>query len=206
MSQPGYTGASPNAWTFTTANIATANGIKTSIATAASAQNYTGAALNGSTKTPSPDGKSGWAQWPTATASSAAGSYVAGSKIVFSGTYKGQAVTRNATVVGADGNATFVADGPMDGACTGIAVEAQTNTSGSWTFGWADLECPRRGYDAQQEPFHGARGGSAGNVGFYRTNGEADILPCVAGEQHRGVLIPRIRTSTTTATPITVYE
>lgn len=205
MSQPGYIGASPNAWTFVTANIADADAIKTTIATAATAQTYTGAALNGAALTPSPDGKSGWAQWPSATASSSAGSYTNGSTVVFIGTYKGVTVTRTATVSGTDGNATFVADGPLDGAVTSVAVGAQANTSGAWTFGWVDLECPRRSFNAQQEPFHCVRGGSAANVGFYRTNGEADILPCTAGEKHT-VLIPRIRTSTTAATPITLYE
>jgi hypothetical protein len=205
MSQPGYTGTPPNAWTFVTANIAVANSIKTSIATATADINYTGATLNGANKTPTPDGKSGWSQWPTATASNSAGVFTAGSIIRFTSTYKGVVVVRSATVVGTDGNATFVADGPVDGPVTNIFVPAQTTTGGTWTFGFADLECVRRSYDAQQEPFREVRGGTAANIGFYRANGEADILPCTVGEHHR-TLINRIRTSTTTSTPITLYE
>jgi hypothetical protein len=199
---------SPDAVTFTAANIPQLNGIKTSIATAASVATYTGAALNGASATPLPDSKTGFAQWPAATASSSAGSYVDGSTIVFTGTYHGAAVTRTATVVGTGGNATFIADGPVDGAITSIVVAAQTNTSGAWTFGFVDLECPVTSIGDgkfKRRPWTKARGSTAANIGFYRKSGAADYLPCIAGESH-SVEISRLKTSTTTVTLVTLYE
>jgi hypothetical protein len=205
MASIGYIGASVRGVTFTVANIADLDAIKTTIATAASSQAYTGAALNGASTTPLPDSKTGYAQWPCATASSSAGSYVNGSTIIFTATYKGVAVTRTATVSGTDGGAKFVADGPVDGAVTNVVVGAQTNTSGAWTFGFCDLECVRRGASAQQEPWRNERGGSAGNIGYYDNGGTTQILPCIEGEHH-GVQIARLNTDTTTVTSITLYE
>lgn len=118
-----------------------ANGIKTSIATVAAAVTYSGAALNGGlvtagTATPAPNSHTGLAMVPSATASSSAGSYVAGSRIRFIGKWgTNPRAERVATVVGTDGNATFLADGPLE-TVVEIQVEAQANTSGAWTFGF----------------------------------------------------------------------
>lgn len=191
--------------TFTVANIADPDSIKASIATAATAQSYSGAALNGASKKPLPDSKTGFAQWPTATASNSAGSYVNGSKIVFTSTYKGYPVVRTATVVGANGNATFVADGPVDGDVTLIAVGAQANAAGAWTFGFADLECPSRSSDKVLEPWRHARGTGAGNIGVVNLDGSAEVLPCLDGEHH-STEIYRLKTSTTTVTSVTLYQ
>ena len=199
---------SPDVVTFTAANIPQLNGIKTTIATAASVATYTGAALNGASTTPLPDSKTGFAQWPAATATSSAGSYVDASTVVFTGTYHGVAVTRTATVVGTGGNATFIADGPVDGAITSIVVGAQVNTSGAWTFGFVDLECPVRsiGDDKfRRLPWQRVRGSTAANIGFVRNSGVADYVPCIAGEQHP-MEITRLKTSTTTVTLVTLYR
>lgn len=204
MASPLSSGPAPDAYTFTTANIADLDAIKTSIATAATAQTYSGAALNGASTTPYPDSKTGFAQWPAATASSHAGSYVNGSTVVFTGTYLGETVTRTATVSGTGGGATFIADGPIDGPVTSVVVDAQADTGGAWTFGFVDLCCRRR--NNRNEPWREVRcGGVAGDVGFVRPNGAADVLPCTVGEHH-SVLILRLKTSTTTATSITLYE
>ena len=199
---------SPNAVTFTAANIPVLNSIKTSIATAATAATYTGAALNGASKKPLPDSKTGYAQWPAATASSSAGSYVAASTIVFTGTYKGATVTRTATVSGTDGNATFIADGPLDGDVTSIVVGAQVNTSGAWTFGFVDLQCPMLPYGDGQyraKPWKRCRGSTAANIGYVSNAGNSEYVPCIAGEQH-AIEIHRLKTSTTTVTLVTLYE
>ena len=200
--------ASPNAVTFTSANIPQLNGIKTSIATAATIATYTGAAINGASATPLPDSKTGYAQWPSATASSSAGSYVDASTVVFTGTYKGAAVTRTATVVGTGGNTTFVADGPVDGAVTKIVVGAQVNTSGAWTFGFVDLQCPMLPCGDGQyraKPWKRCRGSTAANIGYVSNAGNAEYVPCIAGEQH-AIEIHRLKTSTTTVTLVTLYE
>lgn len=195
--------SSPRPANFVTANIVSANAIKTSIATAASIQTYTGGALNGAHLTPYPDSKTGYAQWPTATASSSAGSYINGSTIVFTGTYNGVVTTRTATVVGTDGNAVFMADGPLDGAVTSIVVGAQTNTGGAWTFGWDDLQCPYR--INKLEAWREVRAGSSANIAVVLPDGSVEVLPCVPGE-HQPIMVHRIRRALTTATPITLYE
>jgi len=207
MASPLSSAPSPKPRTFSSA-IAVLNSIKASIATAATVQTYTGAALDGASASPLPGGKTGFAQWPAATASSSAGSYINASTVVFTGTYKGVAVTRTATVSGTGGNATFIADGPVDGAVTKIVVGAQSNTSGAWTFGFVDLECRKilvDGTTYRSEPWRQVRGGSVGNVGIVLLDDTAEILPCIEGEVHP-VLISRLKTSTTTCTTITLYE
>jgi hypothetical protein len=203
---PDFT--SPNVVTFTAANVPQLNGIKTSIATAATVQTYTGAALNGASATPLPDSKTGYAQWPAATATSSAGAYANGSTIVFTGTYHGATVMRTATVSGTGGNATFIADGPVDGAITSIVVGAQASTAGAWTFGFVDLECPVIGIGDgkfKKRPWRRCRGSTAANIGFVRNDGTADYVPCIAGEQHPFEMV-RLKTSTTTVTLVTLYE
>lgn len=198
--------SSPRAVTFTSNAIAVANSIKTTIATATANINYTGATLNGASTTPYPDSKTGYAQWPTATASSATGAFTLNSVIRFTSTYKGAAVIRNLTVASADGNATWIADGPVDGPVTNIYVPAQATTGGTWTFGFADLECRNRtGLQKDACPWEECRGSTAANIGYVDLEGVAQILPCIAGEHHM-VQIYRLKTSTTTTALVTLYE
>lgn len=124
-------------------DLADDNGIKTSIATAATQQTYT--SFNGSSTV----GKTGmqFASWPTVKASSATASYVAGSSIVFTGTYQGATKQRTALLTSADGGETVVADGPLDhGSITSIVVAAQVDTAGALEFGWKDIAPKLAGY------------------------------------------------------------
>jgi hypothetical protein len=201
--KPNDTGASPKAPTFTTANVVGTNAIMTSIATAATAQSYTDAELNGAKLIPAPDSKTGYAQYPTATLSASAGSYVNGSLITVTGTYLGAVTVSTITVVGTGGGVTLVGDKPLDGAVTAVNTAAQHDTSGALTVGWADLLCPYR--NGKLEPWREVRAGSSGNIGVIYPGDVADILPSDQGERHT-VLIPRIKTSTTTCTSFTLYE
>lgn len=114
------------------------NGIKTSVASATTAQSYIGGALNGTNVCGA--GFAGLISWPTVKASSTVGAFVAGSAIVFTGTYDGVPTTRTALLTSADGNETIKADGPLDiGSVTLIAVAAQADTDGTLEFGWSDV-------------------------------------------------------------------
>jgi hypothetical protein len=179
-----------------------ADGIKQSIATAATAASYSGVALNGAyaaagIATPAPGGQTGLAQWPVATASSSAGSYINATEIVFTGTYGGAAVTRTATVVGTDGGTSFIADGPLE-TCTQIDVEAQQNTSGAWTFGFTDLGPAKKPERPGTPYFSGMRAGTTANVAVAYSGGYTDVIPAVAGE-YLPVMPERIVGATTTA-------
>lgn len=206
------------AMTFAAADLKDDDGIKTTIATAATAQSYSGAALNGTTVAanvayPRPaatdwddaTGRQGVVSWPSATASSNAGSYVDASTVTFTGTYNGEAVTRTATVSGTDGGATYVADGPMD-TVTQIDVEPQVNTGGAWTFGWSGLGPEKRQTD-------GAGTGSYrlwtvlaredGNLHTADFRGEDDTTPLLDGNAHFAHVT---RIYADTAIQITIYE
>lgn len=174
----GSTSASHRSISLTRSSVLAANAIKTSIATAVTSQTYNGAALNGSSvtnniATPSPSGQVKVAQYPIAVASSSAGSYVASSLITFTGIYGGVSVVRTATVVGTGGNATFIADGPLD-SCSSITVAAQANTSGAWTFGWDDIACP--GPDSLPTPFRWIAATSTGNAKITCGDGNIDTV------------------------------
>ena len=159
--------------TIITAEIADPDAIKTSIATVAAAVSYTGVALNGADANPGPatptpshtdNVVTDVPQYPTATASSSAGSYVDGSEVVFTGTYGGAAKSRTATVVGTDGNATFVADGPLDTVST-VAVDAQADTD----HGQADS-------DAGAQEAHGVLGGLRRDGGAHVLEGGKECM------------------------------
>lgn len=208
--QTGSISPSSRVLPLTASSVLAATGIKTAIATAASIATYTGAAINGTTvtanvATPSPSGLSGVAQYPIAVASSSAGSYVAGSTIVFTGTRNGAVATSTATVVGTGGNATFVGDNPLD-TCDTIVVAAQANTSGQWTFGWNDIACKVRG--GSLEPFRVLRPTSTGNVVVTCGSGHDATIPVVAGDADEVVDIIRVKFSSasTTVTTLKLYE
>lgn len=175
----GSTSSSHRCISLTRSSVLDATAIKTSIATAATAQSYTGAALNGSDvgsdhiARPAPSGHEHVAQYPIAVASNSAGSYVADSLITFTGTYGGVAVVRTATVVGTDGNATFIANGPLD-TCSQIDVAAQADTSGAFTFGWDDIACP--GPDSIVTPFRQLVATSTGAVRITCGDGHPDTI------------------------------
>lgn len=208
--QTGSISISPRLLPLVASTVLDADAIKTSIATSASGAIYAGAALNGATAsagiaTPAPSGLTGVAQYPIAVASSSAGSYTASSTIQFSGTFSGESVTRTATVVGANGNATFVADGPLD-TCTGITVAAQHDTSGAWTFGWNDIAC--KVINGQTQPYRVLRPLATGNVVITCGSGHDATVPVVSGGPDEFVDILRVKFSSaaTTVTTLNLYE
>jgi hypothetical protein len=177
-----------------------ADGIKASIATTASIATYSGAALDGAyaadgVATPVPNGHTDVDQYPVATASSSAGSYVNGSTIQFVGTYNGAAVTRTATVVGTGGAAEFIADGPIR-TVTSIIVAAQANTSGAWTFGFTDLAMPDIG--GVKYPFTFLRATGAGNIRVEHVGDYLETMAFAAAEHAEPLRLKRIIQTLTT--------
>ncbi len=204
--------ASPRPITLLVSEIADADAIKTTIATSSSAASYSGADLDGADANPGPayptPTNTGQVvtdvpQYPTATAASHASSYVDGSEVTFTGTYGGAAKTRTATVVGTDGNATFVADGPLD-SCSQVDVEAQADALGAWTFGWTDIgSWNDAGVDAPPRAVRGS--GADGFVKVGDTDGNTNLTPFIDGETQY-IAPHRIYASGTTVTYITLYR
>jgi hypothetical protein len=176
------------------------NGIKTSIATAATAQTYIGTTINGTStvgKAIATGSHSAFASWPTVTASSAAASYVAASAIVFTGRHGGVVTTRTARLTTANGNETVIADGPLDhGSITKIEVAAQVDTAGAFLFGWTGVG-PTKGYAWTLV----AR--EAGTIVVSHANGGDDTLVLPAHGQHLA-FVSRIYAAVTI--DVTVYE
>jgi hypothetical protein len=205
--------ASPRPITLLVSEIADADAIKTTIATSASAASYSGADLDGADANPGPayptPTNTGQVvtdvpQYPTATAASHASSYVDGSEITFTGTYGGEATTRTATVVGTDGNATFVADGPLD-MCSQIDVDAQADALGAWTFGWTDVGSWKETGGAIAPPRAVRGSGADGVIKVGDADGHTDLTPFIDGETQY-IEPHRIYASGTTVTYITLYR
>lgn len=182
------------------AKLKDADGLKTSVATAATAQSYTGGALNGTLDL---GGASDCASYPCFTSTSNAGSYVNGSAIVFVGTYAGAAVERTALITGTDGGQTeIVADGPLDvGSVTQIRVAAQVNTGGAFTFGFTGL-CPKKDRAGRNREWR-VVARAAGSVVVGYVNGGTDTLVMIASEVHP---VPVARIYATTGVAVTVLE
>lgn len=180
--------------TFTTAGeLADVDAIKTSIATAASVQTYT--TFNGTSTVGVTQPRI--VSWPSVTASSSAGSYVNGSTVSVTGTYGGESVTRTVTIVGTDGNATFIGDGPLDvGSVTSIVVAAQVNTSGAFQFGWSGV-----GPKKNKIWFLVAK--EAGNIVNVNMEGDTDTTALAAFGEHYS---PVVRVFATTTIDFTAYE
>ena len=202
--------SSPRPITLTTADILDVDAVKTTIATVASDVSYSGADLNGADvdgatyiATPTPStGVTDVPQYPIAVAASSAGSYVDGSTVVFTGTHGGETVQRTATVVGTDGGATFIADGPVD-TVSQIDVEAQADTSGAWTFGFTDIGYWRE--HSVDKCFRAIRANDAGSIHVQDEDGHGDVTPFAAGE-FQPIGCPRIIQATTTVTAFTIYR
>jgi hypothetical protein len=200
----------PAAWTKTiaAANLLDVDGFKTSIATAATAQSYSGGALNGASASAGP--AHGFAFIPSATLASNAGSYVPGSAVTFVGTYLGVATTRTGLIVGADGNETVLGDGPLDGPLTSIGVAAQVNTGGSFQFGWTDMlpagrGGPTPGFSAPKQiaPWLGLTPSTSGAVHVGYAGSRDDTIAGIAGT-HIEAAIQRIYANTAVAVTIFV--
>lgn len=212
----GSTEASPRTITLTATTTVDADAIKTSVSTVTATVSYTGNALNGASVNasyvaiPAPSGHTNVAQYPSVTSIAATGAYSAGSKVYFIGRYGetesyGSLVTRVATLVGTVGGATYTADGPLN-SCTTITVDPQTTTGGTFTFGWNDVACPRRG--GCLEPFRQLEPTATGVVVITCGSGDDDTMSVTAGDSNKVVDITRVKFSSATTTVATVrlYE
>lgn len=128
---------------FAVASLASATAIKTSIASATTAQSYSGAALNGAMVTanvalPLLGTFTGIAGYPSVTTTAQASAYTLNSTVVFTGLWRGVTTTRTATITSTGAAAAYIADGPLD-SVTQIDVAAQAATNGAFTFGWSGI-------------------------------------------------------------------
>lgn len=188
-------------FTFSNANqYLDTDGIKTSIATVAAAISYATAALNGAfvsggVARPAPNSHEGLAMIPSATASSSSGSYVNGSRVRFVGKWGSNPnCVRTATVVGTDGGATFLADGPLETVLE-ILVDAQVNTAGAWTFGFSGISAK------QGQRIVEFQGQGDGNLLLdYGAPHTIDTLPTAVGRSHRCSPLALLGTSTAICT------
>lgn len=186
--------------TFTTAGLLDADGIKTALATTTAAITYSGATLNGAyvtagVATPAPNGHTDVDQYPVITLSSSAGAYTNGAVVQYVGTYNGEAVTRTATIVGANGGASFIADGPMR-TVTSIICPAQASTAGSLTHGFTDLCRPI--IDGVKVAFNFLRATGAGNIAVKQVGGYSEVMAFAAAERAEPLNVERIVQATTT--------
>lgn len=178
--------SSNKSWTFSAA--ATPTSLKGTVATSASPVTYT---TGGSTLTLVTN------ELPrlvTATSASHAASYVDASVITITGTaFDDSAQTDTLTVAGTGGGATLTSTKYFK-TVTSIAVAAQADTGGAWTFGLSDTLCVL----GRQ-----IRAGTAGNLTMKFEDGTSDtVAGMVAGE--RLDIGPRSILGTSTLTSITV--
>jgi hypothetical protein len=171
--------------TFAAADLIDADAIKTSVATSTDAVAYTSGDFDGAAKTP--EGFAGFADVgaiPCVSSSSAAGAYTPGSTVTFTGPWRGETVTRVATLAEEDGNETAYADGPLDGAPTAIDVEAQADTDGAFTFGWGGVApLYTSGTGAHQRLWWVRCGETAGDIHVRYSLGE-DTIAATAGAEY----------------------
>jgi hypothetical protein len=183
--------------TFTVAQLADVNAIKTAVATNVAAQEYETAALNGALANPGPAAMR-MPQYPTITASSSAGSYSL-SPVVFTGTNDaGEAITVPVTPTNANGNWTVAGTTAMK-TCTKINVPGQVDGSGQWEFGMQDV------VGTAHKPIVKVRGGTQANIVVEYDGGVTDTLPCEVGEKHE-MLATKVLATGTTCDPVTIYR
>lgn len=192
-------------FTIAAASLADADGIKTSVATSTDAVEYTGADLDGALVVgevayPTLGSKSGFASYPSVTSSSQSGAYEPGSKVVFTGTYRGEEATSTATLTEGDGDETQLGDKPLD-TVTAISVEAQADTDGAFTFGFSDLVV---GYDSTgRRKSWSVMANTAGNVHLGYSDGSDDTISATAGIP---IPISPVRVYADTAVAVTIFE
>lgn len=189
--KPGELGIS--LWTRTfAASIADDDAIKTSIATAATVQTYSGGGLNGvvaGTEFKLP-------QLLSITTTTSVGTYVTASPIVVTGEdSEGAVITESIALTQANGNETVFGIKPFF-KVTSIAVPAQANTGGTFKFGVGDILLPG--------VIREMRAGIDGTIKCgYQSQGN-DTVTLKAGERH-SAYVDRIYSTGTSAYPLTVY-
>lgn len=171
--------------------IAVANAIKTSIATVAGAASYSGGALNGAVGA----GALPMTQTVSFTTSSHAGSYVAGSKVTFTGLDRnGLVITEQLLVTAVNGGETISGlKGFLQ--VTQIDTEAQVDTAGAFTFGYSDVMCPG---------CWGLRVGGAGALKLGFADKTTDTIPAMAVGERIDAMIQKVFGSSV-ATKLTLF-
>ncbi len=201
---PASVACCPRTFTVVAADLTDTNAIKASVASAITAQSYTGSALDGGfldsgkyiKLTEAGNASRGLPRLLTATLSAQAGAYVSGSKITIVGTDEnGREQTEQLTITTTDGPLTLTTTKAFIG-ITSIAVEAQASALGAFIFGIVDVVFNR---DA---PARYVRGGAAGTIKIGYGDGSFDLVPTLEGEHHP-VMFTRIYASGTTF-PITI--
>lgn len=177
--------SSPRTILVALADLADADGLKTSIATALTAQVYSGAALNGALANPGPavldappSGKG--PRFFSVTTTTDAATYNTTDPIVVTGKYGGVAVTENILLTQAGGNETVLGNQPFD-EVTSIAVPAQLTTDGAFTFGVSGVAC--KGPGGRQHPYRQVQAIGAGNLHVGYTGGFHDTIPMTDGQK-----------------------
>lgn len=172
--------------------IAVANAIKTSIATVAGAASYSGGALNGAVGA----GLLPITQTVSFTTSSHSGSYVAGSKVTFTGLDRnGLALVEQLLVTAVNGGETIVGLKGFS-KVTQIDVEAQSDTAGAFTFGYSDVMCPG---------CWGLRvGGTTGSLKVGFADQSIDTIPSVVAGERINMMIQKVF-GASTATKLTLF-
>ncbi len=124
--------------TYASADLLDADGIKTSIATVAAPVTYVVANFNGAAIA---TGVLDLPRSVSVTTSASVGSYAIASPIVVTGKRGGETVTENLALTATGGNETIYGTQAFDSIAS-IAIPAQANTSGAFTFGVADICAP----------------------------------------------------------------
>lgn len=186
------------------AALAVANAFKTLIATDnASANTYTGAALNGALANPGPvtEAMMRVPRFPSVTTTVDAATYNTTDPIVFTGTRGGQAATVSILLTQAGGGETVIGTTPLD-TLTSIYVPIQLTANGEFTFGFSGLAARKSATgNTQRMPFKGNADGIV-NVGY--EDGTTDLLPVTSGLIESASPYRIIAASTTVG--ITVYD
>lgn len=172
--------------------LAVTNAIKMSIASAATPQSYSGAALNGAIGAAAME----LPRTVSVTTSAHAGSYVPASTVTFTGTDKdGNAITEALALVATNGGETIVGlKGFMQ--ITQIDVQAQNDASGAFTFGVQDIVVPG---------CRVVRVGTGGDLHVTYASGIQSTIPKVQAGESRPMNVTKVwGDSKTTAQDITI--
>lgn len=172
--------SSPRTHSFATAaDLADADGIKTSVATDDEAASYSGAALNGAFANPGPAEFDPPRFFSVSTTTDAA-TYNTTDPIVVTGTYGGEDVTEEIMLTQAGGNETVIGNQPFD-SISQIDVPAQLTTDGAFTFGVSGIAAKKK--YGKIHPFRQVRAIGAGNLKLGFTGGFTDTLVLADAEK-----------------------
>ena len=156
---------------FTTAELNDVDGVKQSIATATSAQEYTGVALNGAYL--QSNTSLNLPRRVTLTSSSSAGSYNTTDPHVVTGTRAGAVVTENLTLTDGDGNETIRGTQIFD-TITSLGTPEHNDTNGALSWGVGDV-CAHQGMGIALKPH------ASGYLHVEYSDSSNDDIPVTSG-------------------------